>query len=149
MDVKRADHPKDEAHLTVSLHKASHTANHRLDVVLTVLVEKAGLSMMDQSTVDVTMTAAGDQTTDLDQKAATVDPKANHRADVRRGLRMADLAVTETIVRDRRVAKAVLKDLLVEKVDLMAHREKKDELTEIADQLDRKAKADRSDVKLL
>jgi hypothetical protein len=150
VDLKRADHPKDETRLAVSLHKASLTANHRLDVAhQTVLVEKAGLSIVDQSTVDVTMTAAGDQTTDLDQKAEMVDRKANHRADVHRGLRMADLAVTEMIVGDRRVAKADLKDLLAEKDDRMARREKKDDLTEIADQLDRKAKAAPNDVKLL
>jgi len=58
---------------------------------------------------------------------------------------MADLAVIATIVRDHLEAKVVQ----------TARREKKDDLTEIvdqttiADQLDRKAKADRSDVKLL
>ena len=150
MDLKRVAHPKDEACLVVSLHKAKLTQNHRLDVALqTVLVEMAVLNIVDQSTVDVTMTAAGDQTTDLDQKAATVDPKANHRADVRRGLRMADLAVIEMIVRDRHVEKAALKDLLAEKDDRMARREKKDDLTEIADQLAQKAKAAPNDVKLL
>ena len=52
---------------------------------------------------------------------------------------MADLAVSTVIVRDHRVAKVALKDLLAEK----------DARTEIVDRLDQKAKADRSDAKLL
>lgn len=140
MDLKRAAHPKDEARHAVSLLKATRTANHRPDAVLhMVRAEKADQTIVDQSTVDVTMTEVDDPTTDLEQKVATVDQKANHRADVRRDLRMVDLAVTETIVRDHLVAKVVQTGL----------REKKDDLTEIADPLDRKAKADRSDVKLL
>ena len=140
MDLKRADHPKDEARPAVSLLKATRTANHKPGVGLhTVRAEKAVLSIVDQSTVDVTMTEVDDPTTDLDQKVATVDRKANHRADVHKDLRTAYLVVIETIVRDHHEAKAVQ----------TAHREKKDDLTEIADQLDRKATADRSDVKLL
>lgn len=133
-------HPKDEARPVASLQKASHSAVHRLDAVLhRAPAEKAVLSIVDQSTVDVTMTATGDQTTDLDQKVATVAPKADHRADVHQGLRMADLAVTETIVRDRPVAKAALKDLLAEK----------DDQTETVDRLVLKAKDVPNDVKLL
>ena len=67
MDLKRAAHPKDEARHAVSLLKATRTANHRLDVVLhTVLVEKADQTIVDQSTVDVTMTEVDDPTTDLE-----------------------------------------------------------------------------------
>ena len=140
MDLKRAAHPKDEARHAESLLKATHTVDHRPGVGLhTVRAEKADQTIVDQSTVDVTMTEVDDPTTDLDQKVATVDRKAYHKADVRRDLRMVDLAVTETIVRDHLVAKVVQ----------TARREEKDDLTEIVDQLDRKAKADRSDVKLL
>lgn len=72
------------------------------------------------------------------------DQKALERVDVRQDLRtvdlvMADLAVSTVIVRDHRVAKVALKDLLAEK----------DARTEIVDRLDQKAKADRSDAKLL
>lgn len=146
MDLKRAAHPKDEARHAESLLKATRTVDHRPDVALqTVRGEKDDQNIVDQSTVDVTMTEVDDPTTDLDQKVATVDRTANHRADVHRDLRTADLVVIETIVRDHLVAKVVQ----------TARREKKDDLTEIvdqatiADQLDRKAKAARSDVKLL
>lgn len=75
----------------------------------------------------------------VEKVTVTVGRKVNLRADVRRGLRMADLAVTETIVRGRHVAKVVLTD----------RREKKGDLTEIGDQLAPKAKAVPNAVKLL
>ena len=108
-------------------------------------MEKAVLSIVDQSTVDVAMTEMDAPTTDRDQKAATVERKANHRVDAHKDLRMVDLVVIETIVRDRHEATVVQ----------TAHREKKVGLAEIVVQtmiaapFDQKAKADRSDVKLL
>jgi hypothetical protein len=137
-------HPKDEARHAVSLHEASRTADHRPDADLhTALVERVlievGLRMVaiqvqpvvlimaDLSTVDAKVTAMDGLNTGHDQKAA-------EKVDVHRDLRtvdlvMADLAVSTTIVRD----------LLVENVVR----------TEIVVRLDRKAKADQSDVKLL
>lgn len=100
-------------------------------------VQQVVLTVADRNTVDGMMTEADAPKVDLDQKAATVDRKADHRADVHKALRMADLAVIVAIVRDHLAVKAVQKE-----------REEKAVLTAIVDRLDQKAKAVQSDVKL-
>jgi len=125
VDLKRAAHPKDEARPAASLHRASHTAAHRPDesfhmaLVERILIEVGQSTAVNQIQLVVLIIA------DLSMVRAQ---KADEKVDGRRELHMVDLVTV-----DLAVNRVIARVLLVEKVGLF----------------DRKAKANRINVKLL
>ena len=138
MDLKRADHPKDEARPAVSLHRASPTAAHRPDESLHMaLVERVLIEVGQSTTVNqvqlVVLVIAGlstvdEQVTVKDDLSMVRVQKADEKVDGRRDLHMVDLVTV-----DLAVNRVIDRVFLVEKVGLF----------------DQKAKANRIDVKLL